>query len=173
MMMLRPSRVTTRGYNVIMRTFEPECSSTIARVLVIDDDASVGAAIQMMLDREGCDTVHAPDADVGIKAFESSSFDLVMVDLFMPGMNGLGIIAVFRQWAPTLPILAVSGFRFRDTMDPGLDFLGMAASAGATVCLRKPFSPRQLMAAVHASRDPTLLDDRPVGNREARQGPLG
>jgi hypothetical protein len=100
MMMLRPSRITIRGYNVRMRTFEPER-------------------------------------------------------------------------APTLPILAVSGFRFRDTMDPGLEFLGMSASAGATVCLRQPFSPRQLMAAVHASRDPTLLDDRLVGNREARQGPLG
>jgi CheY-like chemotaxis protein len=158
---------------VRMRRFESECSSTIARVLVIDDDAFVGAAIQMMLDREGCDTVHAAGADVGIKAFESSSFDLVMVDLFMPGMNGLEIIAIFRQRVPMLPILAVSGFRYRDTMDPGLDFLGMAASAGATVCLRKPFSRRQLMAAVHASCDPTLLDDRPVGNREARQGRLG
>jgi DNA-binding response OmpR family regulator len=156
-----------------MRRLASECSSTIARVLVIDDDAFVGAAIQMMLDREGCDTVHAPGADVGIKALESSSFDLVMVDLFMPGMNGLEIIAIFRQQVPMLPILAVSGFRYRNTMDPGLDFLGMAASAGATVCLRKPFSPRQLMAAVHASRDATLLDDTPAGNREARQGPLG
>jgi DNA-binding response OmpR family regulator len=158
---------------VRMRRFEPEYSSTIARVLVIDDDAFVGVAIQMMLDREGCDTVHAPGADVGIKAFESSSFDLVMVDLFMPGMNGLEIIAIFRQRVPMLPILAMSGFRYRDTMDPGLDFLGMAASAGATVCLRKPFSTRQLMAAVHASRDPTLLDDTPAGNREAKQGLLG
>jgi CheY-like chemotaxis protein len=156
-----------------MRRFESEWSSTIARVLVIDDDAFVGAAIQMMLDREGCDTVHAPGADVGIKAFESSSLDLVMVDLFMPGMNGLEIIAIFRQRVPMLPILAVSGFRYRDTMDPGMDFLGMAASAGATACLRKPFSRRQLTAAVHASRAPTLLDDRPVGNREARQGSVG
>jgi DNA-binding response OmpR family regulator len=156
-----------------MRRLASECSSTIARFLVIDDDAFVGAAIQMMLDREGCDTVHAPGADVGIKAFESSSFDLVMVDLFMPGMNGLKIIAIFRQRVPILPILAVSGFKYRNTMDPGLEFLGMAASAGATVCLRKPFSPRQLMAAVHASRDPTLLDDRPVGNREVRQGSVG
>jgi DNA-binding response OmpR family regulator len=126
----------------------------IVRVLVIDDDASVGGAIQMMLDREGCDTVHAPDAYAGIRAFESSSFDLVIVDLFMPGMNGLEIIAEFRQRAPSLPILAMSGFRFRDSMDPALDFLGMAASAGATICLRKPFSQQQLMAAVHASRNP-------------------
>jgi DNA-binding response OmpR family regulator len=145
----------------------------IVRILVIDDDASVGAAIQMILGREGYDTVHAPDADVGIKAFESSSFDLVIVDLFMPETNGLEIITEFRRRAPTLPILAVSGFRFRDSMDPGLDFLGMAASAGATICLRKPFSPRQLMAAVHASRAPTLLDDTPAGNREVKQGPLG
>jgi DNA-binding response OmpR family regulator len=143
----------------------------IVRVLVIDDDASVGAAIQMILGREGYDTVHAPDADVGIKAFESSSFDLVIVDLFMPGMNGLEIITEFRQRAPMLPILAMSGFRFRDSMDPGLDFLGMAASAGATVCLRKPFSQQQLMEAVHASRSPALLDDSPVGNREPKQGP--
>jgi hypothetical protein len=41
----------------------------IMRVLVIDDDASVGA-IQMTLVREGCDTVHAPDADAGIRAFD-------------------------------------------------------------------------------------------------------
>jgi DNA-binding response OmpR family regulator len=143
----------------------------IVKVLIIDDDASVGAAIQMILGREGYDTVHAPDADVGIKAFESSSFDLVIVDLFMPETNGLEIITEFRRRAPTLPILAVSGFRFRDSMDPGLDFLGMAASAGATICLRKPFSPQQLMEAVHASRSPALLDDRPVGNREPKQGP--
>jgi CheY-like chemotaxis protein len=134
-----------------MRRLASECSSIIARVLVIDDDAF----------------------DVRTEAFESSSLDLVMVDLFMPGMNGLEIIAIFRQRVPILPILAVSGFRYCNTMDLGLDFLGMPASAGATVCLRKPFSPRQLMAAVHASRDPTLLDDRPVGNREVRQGSVG
>jgi DNA-binding response OmpR family regulator len=124
------------------------------RVLVIEDDPSVGAAIQIMLDREGCDTVHAPDADMGIKAFEASSFDLVIVDIFMPGANGLETIAEFRIRAPAVPILAMSGFRFRGSMDPGLDFLGMAAEAGATGCLRKPFTPEQLTAAVRASLEP-------------------
>jgi DNA-binding response OmpR family regulator len=124
------------------------------RILVIEDDASVGAAIQMILDREGCHTVHASDADIGIKAFESSGFDLVIVDIFMPGTNGINTIIGFRRWAPTVPILAMSGFRFRDSMDPSLDFLGIAAEAGATVCLRKPFAPQQLIAAVHASLGP-------------------
>jgi DNA-binding response OmpR family regulator len=126
----------------------------MTRVLVIEDDLSVGAAIQMMLDREGCQAVHATDALAGKKAFESSSFDLVIVDIFMPGISGLKTIAGFRQRAPMVPILAMSGFRFRDLMDPSLDFLRLAAEAGAAACLRKPFTPRELMAAVHASLDP-------------------
>jgi DNA-binding response OmpR family regulator len=130
------------------------------RVLIIEDDPSVGAAIQMMLDREGCDTVHAPDAGTGIRVFESSGFNLVIVDIFMPGMDGLKTIAEFRNRAPAVPVLAISGFRFRDSMDPGLDYLGLAAEAGAAGCLRKPFTSEQLMAAVRAS-----LDSSPSGIR--------
>lgn len=141
------------------KTFVPaefDGGASRLRVLVIEDDPSVGAAILMMLEREGCDTVHAPDAGTGTRAFESSRFDLVIVDIFMPGANGLDIIAGFRRQAPTVPILAMSGFRFRDSMPPGLDFLGMALEAGAAACLRKPFAPGQLMAAVFASLDPAL-----------------
>jgi DNA-binding response OmpR family regulator len=124
------------------------------RILVVEDDPSVGAAMRIMLDREGYDTVVAPDADTGIRAFESLPFDLAIVDIFMPGMSGLATIAGFRRRAPAVPLLAMSGFIFRDSVDPGLDFLGMAAQAGAAVCLRKPFTPRELMTAVRASLDP-------------------
>jgi DNA-binding response OmpR family regulator len=134
--------------------FEGAGKPTLTRALVIDDDASVGSAVQMILNREGCDAVHAPNADIGIKAFEASSFSLVIVDVFMPGTSGLNAITEFRQRESRLPILAMSGFRFRDSMDSRLDFLGMAADAGATICLRKPFTPQQLMAAIHASLGP-------------------
>jgi DNA-binding response OmpR family regulator len=76
---------------------------------------------------------------------------------FMPGMDGLQIITEFRRRAPMMSILAVSGFRFRDSIDPGQDFLSLAASVGATICLRKPFSPHQLVAAIHANQSPALL----------------
>jgi DNA-binding response OmpR family regulator len=125
-------------------------------VLVIEDDSSVGAAIQMILDREGYDTVHAPDADAGMRAFEASSFDLVIVDIFMPGANGLEIIAELRNRAAAVPILAMSGFRFRNSTDHGLDFLDMANAAGATACLRKPFTREQLMAAVRAGLESAI-----------------
>jgi len=123
----------------------------MTRVLVVEDDLSVGAAIQMILGREGCETVHASDAGVGIRAFESSRFDLAIIDIFLPDISGLKTIAELRRQAPTVPILAMSGFMFRDSMDPVLDYFAMATQAGAAACLRKPFAPRQLMAAVHAS----------------------
>jgi DNA-binding response OmpR family regulator len=123
----------------------------MTRVLIVEDDLSVGAAIQMILGREGCDTVHAFDAGVGSRAFESCHFDLAIIDIFLPGISGLKTITEFRRQAPTVPILAMSGFIFRDSMDPLLDYLAMATQAGAAACLRKPFAPRQLMAAVHAS----------------------
>jgi DNA-binding response OmpR family regulator len=128
----------------------------VMRILVIEDDRSVGAAIQMILVREGYETVHAPDASIGMEFFESSQFDLVIIDIFMRGVNGLTTIARFRQQAPAVPILAMSGFRFRDSMHPDLDFLAMAAKAGAAVCLRKPFAPPQLLAAVSESLDTVL-----------------
>jgi DNA-binding response OmpR family regulator len=130
--------------------------SVMKRVLIIEDDRSVGAAIQMMLVREGYDAVHAGDASTGMEILESSRFGLVIIDIFMPGVNGLTTVARVRQQAPAVPVLAISGFRFRDSMHAGLDFLEMAAKAGAAVCLRKPFSHRQLLAAVRESLDTVL-----------------
>ena len=134
----------------------------MTRVLVIDDDQSVRSAIEALLRRQDCVTVLAESARVGIKTFEASHFDLVMVDIFMPGMNGLDTIKGFRERAPTVPIVAMSGFRFRNSpMAAAPDFLEMASKLGATYCLQKPFGPQQLMAAVNAclgERLPGALD---------------
>jgi DNA-binding response OmpR family regulator len=126
----------------------------MTRVLVIEDDPSVGAAIVMTLAREGCAPIHALDAGVGMRAFESFHFDLAIVDIFLPDINGLETIGELRRRAPTMPIVAISGFIFRVSMDPLLNYLVLAANAGATVCLRKPFACRQLIAAVRASLVP-------------------
>jgi hypothetical protein len=50
-----------------------------------------------------------------------------------------------------VPIIAMSGFRLRNSLDPDQDFLGMAMLRGATISLRKPFSPPQLVAAIDRS----------------------
>jgi CheY-like chemotaxis protein len=125
----------------------PYPEKTATRVLVIDDDACVSMAIQAILARRQCDTVVASRAHAGIHAFRTSGFDIVMVDLFMPGMNGLDTIARIRSKS-AVPIIAMSGFRLRNSLDADHDFLGMAMLRGATASLRKPFSPPQLVAAI-------------------------
>lgn len=142
----------------------------MTRVLVIDDDRSVSAAIQMMLSGQGCDTVIARDAHAGIEAFEASSFDVVMIDIFMPGTDGLKAIKDLRARAPAVPIVAMSGFRFRGSMGPGADVLGMAAELGATSCLRKPFASQQLMAAINSGHGPAYPSDRSATGRGMEQG---
>jgi CheY-like chemotaxis protein len=129
----------------------PHLRKTVTRVLVIDDDASVSTAIQAILARRQCDTVVVSRAHAGIHAFQSFGFDVVMVDLFMPGMNGLDTIARIRDESP-VPIIAMSGFRLRNSLDADQDFLGMAILRGATISLRKPFSPPHLIAAIDQSR---------------------
>ncbi len=135
----------------------------MTRILVIDDDFSVGVAIQTLLGHQGCDVVLAQSGHHGTEAFETSRFDTVMVDLFMPGMDGLETIAGIRQRAATVPIVAMSGFRFCDASGSSPDFLDMAAKLGASYCLRKPFGPQQLMAAINACLEQTVSRDRAVG----------
>jgi DNA-binding response OmpR family regulator len=133
----------------------------MVRALVIDDDRLVGAAIQTILARKGIETTLALNAHAGFQAFASSGFDVVIVDIFMPGMNGLEIITVIRRQAPTIPLIAMSGFRFRYATGSGPDFLEMAVTLGATSCLRKPFAPQQLLGAINA-----VLRDRSADNRK-------
>jgi DNA-binding response OmpR family regulator len=135
----------------------------MTRVLVIDDDRSVGAALEMLLAQQGCDTILATDSRAGVQAFDSSKFDVVMIDIFMPGIDGLEIIKSIRERMPMVPIVAMSGFRFRNSKPSAPDFLGMATKLGATCCLRKPFTPQQLMAAINSCLKPVFPDDRSAG----------
>jgi CheY-like chemotaxis protein len=125
----------------------PHLVTAVTRILVIDDDACVSTAIRAIMARRHCETVLALRAHAGIHAVQASQFDVGMVDLFMPGMNGLDTIARIRNKS-AVPIIAMSGFRLRNSLDSEQDFLGMAMLRGATTSLRKPFSPPQLIAAI-------------------------
>jgi DNA-binding response OmpR family regulator len=129
----------------------PHLVKTTTRILVIDDDDCVSTAIQAILARHRCEAVLASRAHAGIHALQGSEFDLVMVDLFMPGMSGLDTITQIRTRS-AVPIIAMSGFGLRNSLDSDQDFLGMAMLRGATTSLRKPFSPPQLVAAIDRSR---------------------
>jgi CheY-like chemotaxis protein len=123
----------------------------MTHVLVIDDDKSICMALEIWLRRRGCVAIVANNGRFGIETFETQPFDLAMVDIFMPGMDGIETIKRFRARSPGVPIIAMSGFTFRDSSSAHApDFLAMATKLGATACLRKPFGPAQLRAAIEA-----------------------
>jgi DNA-binding response OmpR family regulator len=133
-------------------------------VLIVDDDPSIGAAINTLLHFRGYRTTYAADASVGTDAFNRFCFDLVVADIFMPGENGLSMISRFHRASPSIPIIAISGLRFRAD-GPRLDFLTMARKLGAASVLRKPFSPIELMLAIDACLIQGAALDRPAQSK--------
>ncbi len=116
-------------------------------VLLIDDDASILSAVRRLLVRSGHDVTEAPNGAEGLRLWREQGAGLVLTDLQMPGMNGLEVILQLRAYAPTLPVIAMSGGeRSRD-----LDLLGTAGLLGAVGLLTKPFTADELAAAVGAA----------------------
>ncbi len=120
------------------------------RILVVDDDMSVRIATQTLLEHEGYEVVVADSGRSGIDAIAGTLFDAVIVDIFMPGMDGLETIKAFNRHAPGVPVIAMSGFMFRNSSAPAPDFLSMSTKLGAAYSLHKPFRPRDLLKAIEA-----------------------
>jgi CheY-like chemotaxis protein len=122
----------------------------VTRILVVDDDRSVACSITALLEFEGFDAAIAGDGPAGVAAVESEAFDLVIVDIFMPGMDGLETIAAIRQRQPDLPVIAISGFMPRHSALPAGDVLARAVELGASHALHKPFRRPDILAAIAA-----------------------
>jgi CheY-like chemotaxis protein len=95
----------------------------MASILVIDDDRAVLATVKILLERNA-HTVEAIDnSRAGLKLFETQKFDLLIVDIFMPGMDGFETMNLVRQSRPEVPIIVMSGHQFRSSSEPAPDFL--------------------------------------------------
>jgi CheY-like chemotaxis protein len=115
----------------------------MAHILVVDDNPSLRTTLNLMLQHEGHSAVLVEGGRAGIKAIQSEDFDLLIVDVFMPEMDGFEVISLMREHRPALPIIAISGSA---TSTP--DFLGMTTKLGATCWLRKPFRQADLHEAL-------------------------
>ena len=118
------------------------------RVLVVDDDPMVCVAIEVCLQRQGFDVTVADGGEAGMRALEKATFDVMLVDVFMPHMRGFEAIRVFHERAPDIPVIAMSGYAFANA-DRAPDFLRMTIELGASACLRKPFTPDALLTSVN------------------------
>jgi CheY-like chemotaxis protein len=144
-------------------------AAIMARILVIDDDQAVRAAVKAVLDLAGHETVLATDGRDGLDAVESGHFDLLIVDIFMPGMDGIETIMRVQRLRPGLPIIVMSGMSARSASGSLPDFLAMATKLGAVRSLQKPFRPRDLLGAIDACIG---LPDRNAATTSAQRATL-
>jgi CheY-like chemotaxis protein len=122
--------------------------AALAKILVVDDDVAVQATIRILLERAGHSVDAASDGRRGLVLFEAGDFDLLFLDIFMPGMDGLETMRLIHQQRPLTPIIVISGRPMAWNPEQGPDFLTMATKLGAVSSLQKPFKPAALLAAV-------------------------
>jgi CheY-like chemotaxis protein len=120
----------------------------VAKILIVDDDPAVRVTIQLLLERAGHSVVAAGDGRNGLATFEAGDFDLLLLDIFMPGMDGIETMRKVHQRAPHIPIVVISGNPILADTGKAPDFLTMATKLGAISSLQKPFKPAALLDAV-------------------------
>jgi len=117
----------------------------VARVLVIEDHADTLELIRTILTHVGHDVSMAVDGEDGLRRYRRDRPDVVVVDLFMPRMDGLDVISALREdVGPAAKIIAISaGWSVR-----AADVLKEAKARGADSVLRKPLDLEALTATV-------------------------
>jgi CheY-like chemotaxis protein len=121
----------------------------LANILIVDDDPAVQITIRLLLERAGHRVTVAGDGHKGLALFEASQFDLLFLDIFMPGMDGLETMRHIRARQPAVPIIVISGRSITPDAYAEPDFLKMATKLGAVASLQKPFRGEALLAAVN------------------------
>ena len=115
----------------------------MTRILVMDDDDVFRHALRVILEGAGYAVAEAPDGAAGLRLYHQLGADLVLVDIFMPEMDGFEVIRALRTQVPPPHIVTMSG---GGAAGQG-DILAIAATLGART-LRKPFTSRELLGAL-------------------------
>ncbi|MBW2457379.1 MAG: response regulator transcription factor [Deltaproteobacteria bacterium] len=121
-----------------------ESEQPAARILVIEDDESIQLGLKMSLEREGYEVGGAADGAVGLAKLRDRDWDLVILDIMLPQVNGYEVLGTMRTERISTPVMVLSARTVEDDKVTGLDL-------GAVDYVTKPFSVPELMARVRAA----------------------
>ncbi|SPD76100.1 Response regulator receiver protein [uncultured Desulfobacterium sp.] len=79
-------------------------------ILVIEDDPDVLSTVTKQLNYMGHDVISASDGMEGLKSLESGGFDLVITDIVMPFISGVGVVTALKERMPNVPVIAMTGY---------------------------------------------------------------
>jgi two-component system alkaline phosphatase synthesis response regulator PhoP len=114
-----------------------------AKILVIDDEQSIVDLVTAYLRKEGYDVHVALDGPAGLKAARSLKPDLIVLDIMLPGLDGIELLSRLRRESDVYVIMLTAKSEETDKI--------VGLSVGADDYLTKPFSPRELVARVKAA----------------------
>src|SRR6059058_146822 len=113
------------------------------RILVVEDETKVARALREGLERENYEVVVAPSGEEGFFLVSAEEFDLVLLDLMLPGRDGLQVLSTLRKRGLQTPVLILTA---RDAIEDRVEGL----DKGADDYLVKPFAFPELLARVRA-----------------------
>ncbi len=129
------------------------------KILVIDDEPMIVESVSYNLKQEGFEVAAAVDGEEGLKLAETGDFDLIILDLMLPGMNGMEICRIIRKTSE-VPIIMLTAKEGEIDRVLGLEL-------GADDYVTKPFSMRELVARVKR-----VLKRSVIGPETSSQGQL-
>ncbi len=148
-------RDSIEAIQTAIREGSTERQGPTGRVLVVDDNASTLDLLSRRLRRDGHEVATCEDGEGALAMLEDSAFDLILLDLLMPGMSGIDVLAELKRRPHTamLPVIMVSAL---DEVDSAVRCI----ESGADDYLTKPINPVLLRARMGASLERKFLRDR-------------
>lgn len=131
----------------------------VEKVLVVDDEPSIVTLLKFNLEKAGFSVITAEDGRLGLEMAMEEKPDLIVLDLMLPGMDGMDVCKTLRQEKVKTPILMLTA---RD--DEFDKVLGL--ELGADDYLTKPFSPREVVARVKAILRRTNMNETPAADTD-------
>jgi len=111
------------------------------KILVVDDEMAAGRSVEKILSKKGFKVDIALSADDGLNRIEKGLFELVLLDIMMPQVNGIEMLGMIKERWPDLNVLMVTGY-------PSIETAVEATRLGAVDYIPKPFTPQELREKV-------------------------
>ncbi len=115
-----------------------------ARILILDDEAAIRESLDALLSLEGFEVTLAADGPAGLEQLAAGEFDLLLLDLALPGENGIDLLPRILEMQPTLPVIMITAYgKVSNVVD--------AIRAGAENFVQKPWDNEKLLADIRAA----------------------